>query len=277
MVLFPNCKINLGLNIIGKRSDGYHDLETIFYPIPLFDAIEVIESSNPGKSLHFSMSGEPIEGTGEQNICVKAYELLKADFPRLARITFHLHKSIPTGAGLGGGSADGAFMLKLLNKKFELKLTTGQLLDYSLQLGSDCPFFIVNKPCFARGRGEILEPIEVDLSRYKIIVINPRIHVPTAEAFLLATPAAPSHSLKEIVKQPIDTWKEQLRNDFEEPVFNKHPEIKMLKDQLYEAGAIYSSMTGSGSTIYGLFEKNKDPKLNFPSSYFVRELDDHVQ
>jgi 4-diphosphocytidyl-2-C-methyl-D-erythritol kinase len=219
MVVFPNCKINLGLNISGKRSDGYHDLETFFYPVQLKDAIEVIESS----SFQFSTSGLTIDGDNQKNLCVKAWHLLKKDLPHLPAIQMHLHKAIPMGAGLGGGSADGAFTLKLLNKKFDLRFTEKQLIDHSLQLGSDCPFFIINKPCYATGRGEDLEQIYLDLNNYKIVIVHPGIHISTAWAFENITPQKPTRSVKDIIQQPIETWKNDLKNDFEEPVFTKYP------------------------------------------------------
>ena len=187
MVSFPNCKINLGLNIVNKRNDGYHDFETVFFPIHLKDALEIIEK----EKFEFSTSGLPIEGEPEKNLCIKAYQLLKKDFPQLPAVQMHLHKAIPMGAGLGGGSADGAFTLKLLNKKFDLSLSEKQLINYSLQLGSDCPFFILNKPCFATGRGEILEQIDLDLSEYKILIVHPAIHISTAWAFSTIKPLKP--------------------------------------------------------------------------------------
>ena len=268
MVSFPNCKINLGLNIIGKRSDGYHDLETVFYPVRLKDAIEVIEKP----AFEFTASGLAINGNENDNLCVKAYGLLKKDFPQLPSVQIHLHKAIPTGAGLAGGSADGAFTLKILDKKFKLKLSQKQLVDYSLQLGSDCPFFIINKPCYAEGRGEILEEIELDLSGYKIILVHPAIHISTAWAFANINPGKPGMSIKEIIKEPLALWKQELKNDFEQPVFNKYPEIKKIKDDLYSAGAVYAAMSGSGSAVYGLFQANKPLSFSFPAKYFVKEI-----
>lgn len=268
MVSFPNCKINLGLNIVNKRNDGYHDIETLFFPVQLRDALEVIEK----EKFEFSTSGSPIEGDPEKNLCIKAYNLLKKDFPQLPAVQIRLHKAIPMGAGLGGGSADGAFALKLLNKKFELNLSEKQLINYSLQLGSDCPFFILNKPCFATGRGEMLEHIEPDLSSCKIAIVHPAIHISTAWAFANIKPRKPVKSIKQIIQQPITTWKDELINDFENPVFAKYPEIKKIKDKLYDKGAIYASMSGSGSAVYGIFKKNTIVSLSFPENYFVKEL-----
>src|SRR5436190_7695211 len=202
MILFPNCKINLGLNIVKKRDDGYHDIETVFFPVHLKDSLEIIEK----EKFEFSTSGFSIEGEQDKNLCIKAYNLLKKDFPELPAIQMHLHKAIPMGAGLGGGSADGAFTLKLLKKKFDLTLSEKQLINYSLQLGSDCPFFILNTPCFATGRGEVLEQIEIDLSAYKIFIVYPGIHVSTAWAFANIKPSIPARSIKEIITKGIETW-----------------------------------------------------------------------
>ena len=271
MVLFPNAKINLGLNIIRKRSDGYHDLETLFYPIPLQDAVEIIKS-NTKEEVSISFSGIPINGKTEDNLCFKAYNLVKKDFPQLPPIRIHLHKTIPAGSGLGGGSADGAAMLKLLDRKFDLKFSREQLLDYALQLGSDCPFFIINKPCFGSGRGEFLEPVSVDLSQYKFVIVNPGIHIATSEAFSLLKLSLHSKSIKEITQQPVDTWKTELKNEFEDMVFKKWPAIEAIKARLYELGAVYASMTGSGSAVYGMFGKQTELTFDFPESYFVREL-----
>lgn len=269
MILFPNCKINLGLNILRKREDGYHDLQTVFYPVPLHDALEIVRHPSPLAAIAYSGSGFAVQGNLSDNICVKAYNLLKQDFPDLPAIKMHLHKAIPMGAGLGGGSADGAFALLLLNKKFNLALSEEQLLQYALQLGSDCPFFIRNTPSFATGRGEKLENIALDLSGYKFVLVNPGIHVPTGWAFSLLRPVE-KPSLKSIVTQPVETWKDSLTNDFEEPVSRQHPEIGMIKNVLYEQGAVYASMTGSGSTVYGLFPKVATPQFSFPAHYFVK-------
>ena len=268
MVIFPNSKINLGLNVVGKRNDGYHDIETVFFPVQLRDALEVIEK----EKFEFSTSGSPIEVETEKNLCIKAYHLLKKDLPHLPMVQMHLHKAIPMGAGLGGGSADGAFTLKLLNKKFELNLSEKQLINYSLQLGSDCPFFILNKPCFATGRGEILEQTGLDLSEFKILIVHPPIHISTAWAFANINPLKPAKSIKQIIQQPISSWKAELINDFEKPVFEKYPEIKNIKVKLYDAGATYASMSGSGSAVYGIFRKEKLISISFPDNYFVKTL-----
>lgn len=275
MLVFPNCKINLGLHITGKRDDGFHNLETVFYPVPLKDALELIPNTNNNPEVEFTGTGLAVDGKTEDNLCIKAWHLLKKYFPQLPPVKIHLHKAIPMGAGLGGGSADASFMLKLLNERFHLNLSTSQLIDYSLQLGSDCPFFIINKPCFATGRGELLEEIAVDLSAYKIVLINPGIHINTGWAFSkLSDGFKPSDSLKksikETIQQPIETWKAELQNDFEAPVFTAHPEIKTIKDSLYRQGAIYAAMTGSGSTLFGIFNKTIDTRAFKDKNYFIK-------
>lgn len=272
MIVFPNCKINLGLHILQKRADGFHDLETVFYPIALQDALEIVQNPSPASAIQFSASGLKIDSPAEDNICFKAYQLLKKDFPELPSVKMHLHKVIPSGAGLGGGSSDGAFTLSLLNKKFNLGLSEEQLIYYALQLGSDCPFFIKNKACYATGRGEKLEEIELNLSDYKIVLVNPQIHIHTGKAFSKITPSKERTSIREIILQPIENWKELLKNDFEEIVFAEHPEVKTIKEELYRQGAVYASMSGSGSTVFGLFDKNIQPQLNFPKHYFIKQI-----
>lgn len=288
MISFPNCKINLGLQILNKREDGFHNLATVFYPVGWKDVVEVIRNddgrqtkdySNEQNSrltthdISFSSTGLKVAGDPQNNLCIKAYHLLKKDFPSLSPVQMHLYKTIPMGAGLGGGSADGAFTLKLLNEKFQLGLTTQQLIDYALKLGSDCPFFILNQPCYATGRGEVLESVELDLSNYKFVLINPNIHINTAWAFAqLQLKGEPRADLRNIIQQPISTWEEQLINDFEEPVCKAHPEIAAIKQQLYDAGALYASMTGSGSTVFGILEKTANSKFSFPKNYFLKFL-----
>lgn len=270
MIVFPNCKINVGLRILRKRSDNYHDLETVFLPLPLYDVLEIIPSEE--KEISFTSSGLIIDTPSQNNLCTKAYLLLQKDFPQLPAVHIHLHKTIPLGAGLGGGSADAAFTLSLLNRQFGLGLTETELAEYALQLGSDCPFFIINKPCYATGRGEELTPITIDTKAWKFIIVNPGIHVNTAEAFSILTPALPALSVKEIISQPVDTWKQDLINDFEIPVFKKHPQIETIKTTLYNAGALYASLSGSGSTVYGIFKKEEKPVFNFPENYFCKEV-----
>ncbi|WP_127124803.1 4-(cytidine 5'-diphospho)-2-C-methyl-D-erythritol kinase [Pseudoflavitalea rhizosphaerae] len=265
MISFPNCKINLGLHILGKRNDGYHDLATVFYPLPVKDVLEIVKAP----ALQLSVTGIPVGGPPEKNLCVKAWELLKADFPDLSPVTICLHKNIPMGAGLGGGSADGAFMLSLLNNKFNLQLSKKELLQYALQLGSDCPFFIHNQPCLATGRGEVLTPLALDLGNYSFLLVHPGVHVNTAWAFSQVHPTGNGTALEAIVQQPVETWKDQLINDFEAPVISHHPELQEIKHRLYDAGAIYASMSGSGSAFYGIFPKDQLPGIEWPSAYSV--------
>jgi len=268
MITFPNCKINLGLNIIARRSDGFHNLETVFFPLAFKDALEII----PGEKTELTITGIPVDGKPEDNLCLKAYNFLKRKNPELPPLKIYLYKTIPIGAGLGGGSADGAFMLKLLNEKFNLNLSDSELINYAEQLGSDCPFFILNRPCFASGRGEILEEINLNLTSKKILLVHPGVHINTKWAFSKINPEEPVKSLKEIIQQPIATWRKELKNNFEAPVFLQYPEIKKIKDNLYDAGAEYSSMTGSGSAVYGIFKIDTPIPALFSENYFVREL-----
>ena len=268
MVVFPNAKINIGLNITGKRSDGYHDIESVFFPIKLRDVLEIIISSNPSQDISFNQTGLLINGDLASNLCVEAYHLVKKDYPSIQSINLHLHKAIPMGAGLGGGSSDGAFMLKLLNDVFELEIGEDKLIRYALQLGSDCPFFIKNTPCFGSGRGEILNSIDLNLDNYQILVINPGIHVNTGWAFSKLTVQNNHQDLINKINQPIPNWKETITNDFEAPVFEKYPVIKNIKDSMYNHGALYASMSGSGSSVYGIFHKNEKPTIEIDKSHF---------
>lgn len=271
MITFPNCKINLGLNIIGKRDDGYHNLETIFYPLPFYDVLEIITSDKTENEFFFS--GINIDEQPQNNLCLKAYNILKKDFPQLPFVKIYLQKNIPVGAGLGGGSADGTFMLMLLNEKFNLNVSEEKLLQYALQLGSDCPFFIKNKPCFAKSRGEVLEEVALNLSGYKLLLVNPKIHINTGWAFLQIQPSIPQTSIKEIIQQPVLQWKENLKNNFEQVVFAAHPSLQKIKQELYNSGAMYAAMSGSGSTIFGIFESNAIFNRNmFDENYFVKEM-----
>jgi len=251
MIQFPNCKINLGLSILAKRPDGYHELETVFYPIAVSDALEIL----PADSLTMSQSGIAVPGDPAQNLCLKAYHLLKKDYPKLPAVQMHLHKNIPMGAGLGGGSSDGTAALIILNQQFSLGLNESQLIDYASQLGSDCPFFVYNKACHATGRGEILTPIALDLSNYQFLLAHPGIHIATAWAFQQLNPHTKSESIQAIVEKPIAEWKACLMNDFEAPVFKAEPTLSNIKDQIYQLGAIYASMSGSGSSLFGIFPK----------------------
>ena len=257
--------------------DGFHNLETVFLPVLLQDALEIVQTER-SQNVSINITGRAIECNADENICVKAYRLLQKDFPQLPPVQIHLHKVIPTGAGLGGGSADGAFTLLLLNKKFSLQLTEEALIRYALQLGSDCPFFIINKPCFATGRGEGLKEINLDLSHYKLILINPGIHVATGWAFSQLTPNEQRPSLFQLIQQPVSEWKNNLTNDFEAPIFSKYPEISNIKDDLYRQGAVYAAMSGSGSTVFGLFEKESNiDTTQWPTIYFVQTLFSELQ
>lgn len=270
MVSFPNCKINIGLNIINKRPDGFHNLETIFYPVNWKDALEVISNKSAATDISYSHSGLDIPGNTGDNLCAKAYELLKIDFPQLPPVKIHLHKALPMGAGLGGGSADAAFTLKLINENFDLGLNEQQLIDYSLKLGSDCPFFIKNKPCYATGRGEILEEVQLDLSAYKILLVNPGIHINTGWAFGQLALNSKTQNLKELISLPVSEWLGKIENDFERPVFEAQPEIASIKSKMLADGALYAAMSGSGSTLYGIFEKELPGEINFPAHYFYK-------
>lgn len=254
MITFPNAKINLGLNIIEKRPDGYHNLETIFYPIHLQDALEVTRREQNDAPYTLHVKGTAIEGKPEDNLVVRAYELLKKDHD-IPPVDIHLFKHIPTGAGLGGGSSDCAFMIKLLNEKFRLALSLEEMEDYAARLGADCAFFIRNQPVFATGIGNIFEPVRLSLSGYYLVLVRPDIFVSTRDAFAHITPRRPEVSLKDIICQPVETWKDSMKNDFEDGVFQKYPEIAAIKDELYDLGAVYASMSGSGSSVYGIFRQ----------------------
>lgn len=267
LVCFPNCKINLGLNILQKRKDGYHDISSVFLPVSWVDVLEIIPSNTGKTTIQTTglFSGAPAD-----NLCLKVYQLLKKDFPFLPEISIHLHKTIPAGAGLGGGSSDATCMLTLLNDRFNLQISGSRLFQYALKTGSDCPFFLFNKPALASGRGEILEEINISLKGKKIFIIYPGIHVPTADIFKEVTPQLPVKKLQEIVSQPVETWKKELKNDFEKIVFSKNPGLKEIKNKLYEAGAFYSSMTGTGSTIFGIFPENFPENMEVNSSWLTK-------
>ncbi|WP_296698008.1 4-(cytidine 5'-diphospho)-2-C-methyl-D-erythritol kinase [Algoriphagus sp.] len=266
MICFPNAKINLGLHITSKRNDGYHEIETCMYPIPLFDALEIIVNN---KKSSWNSTGLLIPGDSKDNLILKAYQLLKKDFSNLPNVDIHLHKNIPMGAGLGGGSADAAFSLNLMNNLFDLILDDFFLEEYASTLGSDCPFFIENTPKIAKGRGEILEKISLDLRGTHLILINPGIHIGTKEAYAGVTPAPPKSKLEAVLSDKT-RWKNELINDFEASIFHNHPEIEAIKNKLYLNGAYYASMSGSGSSVFGLFE-NVPKKMNWDKDYFVFE------
>lgn len=305
MIAFPNAKINIGLNVIAKRSDGYHDIETVFYPVNLQDALEVtlmrpldpsqlisrIEAGKlvqPDDALPFfksrrkketlpccqlEMLGNEYPFPAADNLVVKAYMMLLEDFD-LPAIDIRLYKHIPTGAGLGGGSSDCASMIELLNRRFNLRMRDSMMERYAARLGSDCPFFITGKPSLASGRGEILTPIKLSLADYTILIVKPDVSVSTAQAYAGVTPGKPAVSLAEAVKRPVSEWRDVVVNDFEESVFNKYPLLGDIKSRLYNLGAEYASMTGSGSAVYGLFRKPVDnPQPLFPGMFVCqREL-----
>jgi 4-diphosphocytidyl-2-C-methyl-D-erythritol kinase len=272
MITFPNAKINIGLNITEKRADGFHNIQSVFYPVGLRDALEVIENTDTliSDKITFSFSGIEIPGDAADNLCAFAYHLLSQDY-NLPPIKAHLHKHIPIGAGLGGGSADAAFFIRLLNDKFELGLAWGEMHHYARQLGSDCSFFVSNKPAFAEGKGDVYESIKLDLSNYYIALVYPNIHINTAKAYSGTQPKVPSRSLEnDILNLPIEQWKATIHNDFEDSVFLQFPEIQKIKEQLYALGAIYAAMSGSGSTVYGIFKNLPNIQNNF-SNCFVWE------
>jgi 4-diphosphocytidyl-2-C-methyl-D-erythritol kinase len=250
MLAFANAKINLGLNVTGKRPDGYHNLETVFYPVKLYDVLEITVSNETS----FEAAGIFIPGDNKDNICLKAYNLLRSDYD-LPALKITLLKNIPVGAGLGGGSADAAFLIKLINDKFALEMSAGKMEDYARQLGADCAFFITNKPVYAFDKGDRFEDLEVDLSHYFKVLVKPAVHVSTADAYAGLSPALPEVNLKELISLPVTEWRGKLKNDFEDRIFVKYPEISRIKEQLYLAGATFALMSGSGSSVFALFEK----------------------
>ncbi|MCA4896559.1 MAG: 4-(cytidine 5'-diphospho)-2-C-methyl-D-erythritol kinase [Cytophagales bacterium] len=260
MIAFPPCKINLGLNILSKRQDGFHNIETCFYPIPWTDILEVI----PAGETEVTFSGNSIPGRAEQNLCLKAYELVKNDFD-IEPVKIHLHKIIPIGAGLGGGSSDAAFTLRLLSHVFDLNLSPGLLRKYASQLGSDCSFFMQDKPQLGFGKGEILHDLDITLKGFWLILVKPPIHISTQQAYSGVVPKLPQIKLAEILQLPVAQWKGLLKNDFEESIFKLYPEVATIKNQLYAKGAVYASMSGSGSSVFGLFEKPVQLKKSFPN------------
>ena len=255
MLTRPIAKINLGLNVVEKRPDGYHNLETVFYPVQIEDALEVypMDPEFPSEyDCDLKVTNITIDGDEQRNLVVRAYNLLKADFPTLPRIHAHLYKGIPTQAGMGGGSSDCGFMITLLNDMFKLGLTQQQMIDYAARLGADCAFFILNRPCYAEGIGEKLQPIDLDLKGWYLSLVRPDIPVSTREAFALINPHHPEVNCREVVKQPVESWRDTLVNDFESSVFAVHPELGAVKDRLYDLGATYAAMSGSGSTLFAL-------------------------
>ena len=249
MIIYPNAKINIGLNIVNKRKDGYHNISSLFYPLmDTFDILEIL----PSNSFSFSTSG--IQIPGNKNICLEAYRILKSDF-NIPEVKIHLHKMIPIGAGLGGGSSDGASTLKVLSDMFDLKLTIKELEEYALKLGSDCPFFIENTPKYVEGVGDKMISSVLDLSDYDIKLVSPNLHLSTADAYADISINKKNSNLLQLIRRPIEEWKGTIVNDFENNVFINNPDLRLVKEKLYEVGAIYASMTGSGSTFYGIFKR----------------------
>ena len=265
MIIYPISKINIGLQVTEKRPDGFHNLETIFYPIQIRDALEVVVAD----TFDFKITGLEIDGDPMQNLAVKAYELLKPDY-QLPSVQIHLHKNIPTGAGLGGGSSDAACMLTLLNEMFNLEIHQEKLMEYALSLGSDCPFFLHGKPVFATGRGEIMEDVDVDLKEYFLILVKPPVHISTAEAYQHIVPQRSRLSLKGLICFSVNKWKGNIQNQFERSIFEIYPEVREIKQTLYEQGASFALMSGSGSAVYGLFRSEKRGlEHSFPKDYRI--------
>ena len=281
MICFPNAKINIGLNIVEKRSDGFHNIESGMYPLTgiVYDALEIIASprltpplstGEGERTIKLFSSGTTIPGNENENLCVKAYDLIKKNYS-VPPIKIYLHKAIPIGAGLGGGSADAAFFIRLLNDTFELGISWGEMHHYARQLGSDCSFFISNKPSFAEGKGDEFESIKLNLSNYFIALIYPNVHINTAKAYSGVRPKKPVRSLENDLQQlPIEKWKDNIHNDFEDSIFPEFLELKKIKEKLYSRGAVYASMSGSGSAVYGIFKKVPGIKKDF-GNYSYRE------
>ena len=268
MIAFPNIKINLGLSITEKRPDGYHNLETVFYPVALEDALEIRTSPNADRKFTLHQHGMEIAGNPEDNLVVKAYLLMDKEF-HLPPVEIHLYKHIPSGAGLGGGSSDAAFMLKLLNEHYNLQLSDNQLEDYAATLGADCAFFIKNTPTYAEGIGNIFSPIELSLKGYRIMIVKPDVFVSTREAFANIRPHRPEYPVREVIRRPVAEWKDTLINDFEASVFPQYPVIGEIKEELYHQGAIYASMSGSGSSVFGLFAAGTTlPEIDWGTNAF---------
>lgn len=265
MITFPNAKINIGLNILGKQSDGFHDLESCFYPVGWTDALEILPKADSKACTTFRSSGIPIPGDPDANLCLKAYHLLARDFS-LPPVDIHLLKAVPIGAGLGGGSADAAFTIKALDQLFSLGIPTQRQQDYARTLGSDCAFFIQNEPKYCFGKGDQFEEIALRLTGRWIVLVNPGLHISTAEAYAGVVPRPPAHELRALLQEPIATWRDFVRNDFEAHLFENHPILPRIKQELYTLGARYASMSGSGSTLYGIFDQEPEIKNNFSDS-----------
>ena len=270
MISFPNCKINIGLNIVGKRSDGYHNIETVFYPLTLCDALEVLHADVNRSGDELSIEGMQLEGDPEQNLCMKALRLMQKEItvPSLKMV---LMKKIPVGAGLGGGSSDAAFTLKMINTFIGAHLSDERLVKMASVLGSDCAFFIVNKPVFANGKGDLMSPVSLRLEGSTIVIVKPSIFVSTAHAYSGTTPAEPARSLRELIQLPVTEWRDVIKNDFEDSIFSRHPEIAAIKKRMYEMGALYASMSGSGSSVFGIFNGPVNAQADYPGCFYHEE------
>jgi 4-diphosphocytidyl-2-C-methyl-D-erythritol kinase len=265
MISFPNAKINIGLNIVSKRPDGFHDIESVFYPIPLFDVLEFVISKDL-KNNALINTGTQIDSDVNKNLCIKAYKLLQEKY-NLPNVKIILHKAIPFGAGLGGGSSNAAFIIQMVNETFDLKLSNSDMMKYSSSLGSDCSFFIWNQPALATGRGEVLNFINLNLKGWYLVLVKPELNISTAFAYAGVVPKLPEVKLENSIQYPVENWKECIYNDFEKHLFIEFPDLMLIKNKLYNAGASYASMSGSGSTIYGLFKSEVDIKDNFPGCF----------
>lgn len=271
MIAFPNCKINIGLNIVAKRSDGFHDIETVFYPLSLCDALEIVPSTRRDGTDEFILEGIPLNGDPNQNLCMKALRLMRNVLP-VESVKMVLLKKIPSGAGLGGGSSDAAFTLKMLNTYCNAGLSNYQMRVMAAQLGSDCAFFIDATPAFAHGKGDQLEGITVKLQGMTLVLVKPPVFVSTAEAYAGITPVSATASLKELIEQPISTWRGTIKNDFEKNIFPNHPTIAAVKEKLVEMGARYASMSGSGSSVFGIFDHPMNIAHSFPNCFYHEEI-----
>lgn len=272
MIVYPNAKINIGLNVVEKRPDGYHNLETVFYPITLQDALEIkeLEENVPVCGYKLKVMGTVLDGSPDDNLVVRAYKLLRDEY-HLPPVSIGLYKHVPTGAGLGGGSSDAAFTIKTLNERFNIGLTDEKMEEYCAQLGADCAFFIKDKPVFATGIGNEFHPIDINLSNKQLVLVKPDIFVSTKDAYAKVNVHRPEVSLPELLSQPVETWKDTVVNDFEASVFTKYPEIAAIKDEMYDLGAVYACMSGSGSSVFGIFDapvENVDEKF---SGMFCRQ------
>jgi 4-diphosphocytidyl-2-C-methyl-D-erythritol kinase len=265
MVVFPNAKINIGLNILRKRNDSFHDIESIFYPIPLYDVLEIQKNVHATK-ITLVNTGYTVDTDVANNLCVKAFQVLQTEY-KLPNVDLYLHKAIPFGAGLGGGSSDAAFTIALLNNLFELKLSKETMKSYAAKIGSDCAFFIDNVPSLAEGRGEILNPINIDLKGWYLVLVKPEVHVSTTNAYSRINPKIPVISVSDLISLPVSRWKDKIVNDFEDHILKQFPILGSIKEKLYNMGAVYASMSGSGSTIYGLFEKDIDLYSHFSDCF----------